>query len=289
MSEANELPPFSPFGISFYFSNMLRRFFIGLAASLGLMANAQLSDSLALARITKIVEAKMALEEVQGAAICLIRNDSILDSLFFGYADLKTKAPVDAETKFRWASISKPVTALAAMQLVEQGRLDLQQPAMNYFPAFPEKKKGNPTVRQVMCHQAGINSYCLDANNKPVCRWNLDHYKGQLGKAPWDADLSTETFRDFPLIHPPGSKYRYTTFGYNLLGAIIGKVTERNFVDHIGENVFEPLGLNSVQPDYQSVDIPGRATGYKRKFGKIIEDVDSDVSWKVPGGGLISN
>jgi len=98
-------------------------------------------------------------------------------------------------------------------------------------------------------------------------------------------------FRESPLLHEPGSKYSYSTHGYSLLGAVVERAGKRSFREQVRLRIVERLGLKTLQPDYhQSESIPNQTTGYVSiKTGRTIDSGDSNVAWKLAGGGFISN
>ncbi len=101
--------------------------------------------------------------------------------------------------------------------------------------------------------------------------------------------LALDTFAPSPLVSQPGERYNYSTRGYILASAVVERAGEQSFAEQVRERICEPLGLTTLQPDYQWVDIPNRAKGYRRLRGTIFPSTDTDVSWKLGGGGFISN
>src|SRR6267378_3950851 len=124
----------------------------------------------------------------------------------FGYADLEERVPVWPTTKFRIGSISKPLTATALVQLVEAGKLDLDAPVQKYVPSFPEKG-AVITTRMLAGHLAGIRHYQGDEFNIQK------HYANVLD--------GVKIFENDPLVSPPGTKFNYSSYGYNLLSAVV--------------------------------------------------------------------
>lgn len=232
-------------------------------------------------RIDSIFAAKMAAAEAVGGALALIDGGRVVHVALHGAADREQKLPVSRQTLFRWASVSKPITAVAAMQLVEKGLLDLDQDVRHYVPEWPDKGT-KITSRQVLCHQAGIVHYI----NGPVIRTQRTY---DVAHPFADVVLALDRFKESPLVCPPGSKYSYTTHGYILLSAVVERAGKQRFADQVRDRIAAPLGLKTLQPDYQWVDIPGRARGYLKRDGKIVPSANTDVSWKLGGGGYLSS
>ena len=191
----------------------------------------------------------------------------------FGVADLEQDVPARPETVYRLASISKPITAIAVMQLVEAGRLDLDRPVSEIVRAWPEKE-WPITSRQLLGHLAGVRHYKA---GDP--RGSTLHYP--------DVTTSLILFQDDPLLHEPGTAYRYTTFGFNLLGAVVEAASDQTFNTYLQEHVYRPAGTQALQDDDPRRLIPGRAPGYVRtQSGSHRNSRLVDISYKVPGGGL---
>lgn len=240
----------------------------------------QLSQDLRDAIDTAVRE-EMERQELVGVAVGVIRDGKVAYTAGYGYADREEEVPVTNDTLFRWASISKPVTAVAAMQLVETGKLDLTADIREHVPEFPDK--GAPiTTEQLLAHLGGIVHY----TNGPVVRTQREYDTPN----PYESViLALDTFAPSPLVHQPGERYSYSTRGYILASAVVERAGEQPFAEQVQERICEPLGLTTLQPDYQWVDIPNRAKGYRMVRGHVFPSTDTDVSWKLGGGGFISN
>ena len=234
------------------------------------------------AEVDKIVWEEMKAQEIVGMAVGLIQGGEIVYLQGYGWADRENFTAVTRSTTFRWASISKTVTAVAALQLAEAGILDLDKDIREYVPEFPDKGEVI-TARQILCHTGGITHYS-DNIIRTVRSYELDH--------PYeDVVLALDNFKETPLIGKPGERYSYSTHAFILLSAAVQKAGGAKFADQVRHRIVEPSGMRTLQPDYQWVDIPHRTIGYRkdRQSGEIIRSVDADVSWKLGGGGLISN
>ena len=150
----------------------------------------------------------------------------------FGMSDLENFVPAKASTVYRLGSISKPITAVAAMQLVEKGKLDLDAPIQKYLPSFPQKP-WPITARQLLGHLSGIRHYAgLEEVN------STRHYDDRL--------TPPQIFQNDPLLFEPGTKYSYSTYGYCLLGAAVEAAADFKFVEYLRRNVFEPAGMDRI-------------------------------------------
>lgn len=192
-----------------------------------------------------------------------------------GLADIENNVKVARGTVFRLGSISKPITAVAAMQLVEQGRLDLDAPVQKYVPTFPAKP-WPITPRLLLGHLSGIRHY-----RGPEELMSTRHYTSL-------AD-ALKIFADDPLESEPGTKFRYTTYGYNLLGAVIEAASGMRFTEYLREHVFGPAGVERIQADDVYRIIPNRARGYRMTPAGVVQNCAlADTSNKIPGGGLVA-
>jgi CubicO group peptidase (beta-lactamase class C family) len=238
-------------------------------------------DSLDTKAIDEAVHAQMEQQDAVGIAIGVIRDGEVAYLAGYGFADREQEILVDANTMFRWASISKPLTAISAAQLVESGVLDLDEDIRNLVPEFPDKGS-EITTRQLLGHLGGIVHY----RNGPVIKTERNYDQAQPYE---DVILALDLFRESPLVGTPGAKFAYTTHGFILASAVIERAGNQPFHLQVAERITRPLELESLQPDYQWVAIPDRAVGYRKSGDKVVTSTDTDVSWKLGGGGFISN
>lgn len=232
-------------------------------------------------RVDEVVRPIIEQQQAVGYAVGLVRDGKVVFAKGYGLADREKKIAVDRRTLFRWASVSKTVTAVAAMQLVEQGKLDLDRDVREYVPEFPDKGV-KITARHLLCHQSGIRHY---ANGKIIANrrtYSTEH--------PFESVvLAIDEFKDSPLLFAPGEKFSYSTHAYILLSAVVERAGGQRFADQVRERIAGPLGMGTFQPDYAWKPIDHRAVGYRRVLGAIGRSGDGDVSWKLGGGGFLSN
>lgn len=191
-----------------------------------------------------------------------------------GLSDIENNVPARTNTIYRIASISKPITAVAVMQLVEQNKINLDEDARTYLPYFP-KKRWKFTVRQLLNHTSGIRNYRYGEFNST-----------ESFKSIKDAIRSV---MDDSLLFEPGTKYSYTSLGYNLLAGIIENVSGLSFEDYLNKNIFQPSEMTSTYLEHQPKIIFNKARGYiKNNFRQFENAQLADLSIKFPGGGIIS-
>ena len=224
---------------------------------------------------------EMKQQELVGLAVGVIKNGHIEYLKGYGWADREKQMPVTRQTLFRWASISKSLTAVAALQLWERDRLKQEEDVRKYVPEFPAKA-APITVRHLLCHQGGIVHYTNGSVVVTLRRYeNPNPFKSVL--------LALDTFKHSPVVNAPGEKYAYTTHGFILLSAAVERAGKQKFALQVYDRIAKPLGMTTLQPDYQWMKIPNRAVGYRKRDGKVVVSTDTDVSWKLGGGGFISN
>jgi len=213
-------------------------------------------------------------EGIPGISMTVAVDGKIVYSEGFGYADLEERVPVWPTTKFRIGSISKPLTAVGLMELVQGGKVDLDAPVQKYVPSFPDKG-AVITVRMIGGHLGGIRHYRGDEFE------NQKHYNNVLE--------GLKIFQDDPLVSPPGVKFVYSSYGFNLVSAVIESASGENFLAYMQEHVFTPLGLVHTTPDQNSKIVEERSRFYELpKDGSVENAPYVDNSYKWAGGGFLS-
>jgi serine beta-lactamase-like protein LACTB, mitochondrial len=232
------------------------------------------------AAIDAAVQAEMQKEQVVGMAIGIIEKGQLEYLKGYGLADREKNIPVTTDTMFRWASCTKPLAAIAALQLAEKGQLDLDADVRKYVPEFPDKGV-IITSREILCHQSGIVHY---SNGKVIPtkrKYNTPH--------PYtDPVVSLDHFKESPLLFKPGEKVSYSSYAYLLLSAVVERAGKQKFADQVAGRIAKSLDLTTLQPDYQWVNIANRAAGYRLEKGQVVLSTNTDQSWKWGGGAYIS-
>jgi CubicO group peptidase (beta-lactamase class C family) len=226
-------------------------------------------------QIEALISAEMSKQKIPGLSVAVVTDKQLRWSNGYGWSDVENNVTARSLTVYRLGSLSKPITAVAVMQLVERGRIDLDAPVQKYCPAFPEKQ-WPVTTREVLGHLSGIRHYKSDEE------FNSTRHYESLTEA-------LAMFKDDPLLQEPGVKYTYSTFGFSVLGCEIEGASGEKFADYVRENVFVPAGMERMRVDSISEIIPNRAQGYRKtKAGELINSPLADNSYKVPGGGFVS-
>ncbi len=235
-------------------------------------APSRYADAIAHARL--LAQAITEESRTPGLSVAVGVDGEIVWSEGFGYASVEQRTPVWEETKFRIGSISKPLTAAALALLYEQGRLDLDAPVQRYVPTFPEKR-WPVTTRQLAGHLAGIR-----------------HYRNQefLSSRRYATVLEgLEIFQDDTLLFEPGTRYSYSSYGWNLLSAVVEGASGESFLSYMQRQVFERLGMKHTVADHTDSIIPHRTEFYDRDDNRrVLNAPFVDNSYKWAGGGFLS-
>ena len=232
-------------------------------------------------QIVTAISKFMAATHVPGLSVAVVENGEYEWAEGFGFADLENNVPASEHTLFRLASISKALTATAAMELWERGKLDLDAPVQKYCPSFPQKPWPIST-RQVLGHLGGIRHYKSGSQDDPEVG-NTKHFDD-----PIQAGLNF--FKDDPLVAQPGASFHYSTQGYTLVGCVIEGATGAKYVDFMRQNIFVPAHMDQTQADDRFAIIPYRTRFYEKKDSGAVRNADLlDSSYKIPGGGWLSS
>ena len=183
----------------------------------------------------------MAALRIPGAQIAVIRDGELIWSEGFGLADVEEQVPVTPMTRFRIASISKAVTAVGLGLLIQEGRVDLDAEVQRYVPEFP-RKRWPITVRQVAGHIAGIRHYQGDEF-------------GSMRPYPTVRDGLT-IFENDSLLFEPGTRYSYSSYGWNLMSAVMEGASGESFLPFMIRRVFGPMGMTRTTPEFPDSLIP---------------------------------
>src|SRR5205807_928544 len=232
-------------------------------------------------QIEQVISKFMAANQVPGLSAAVVVNGEYAWSAGFGMADLEEFVPATSQTLYRLASVSKPLTAVATMQLSERGKLDLDAPVQKYCPAFPQKE-APITTRLLLAHLSGIRHYKSDSNNDPEVG-NIKHFDDPIRGG-------LQFFANDPLLSKPGTKFNYTTHGYTLVGCAIEGASGAKYTDYMRDNIFLPTGMTHTVADDRYAIIPYRTRFYhKDNSGAVVNAEFLDSSYKIPGGGWLSS
>lgn len=219
------------------------------------------------------IEQLMQAENLPAVSVAIMDDGKMVWTEAFGFADLEHGIAATPNTKFRIASISKAVTSVALGLLVESGRLNLDVPVRTYVPEYPDK--GHPiTTRQLAGHLSGIPHYNWDDVLNRVRYRDVIH--------------ALDKFQDRPLLFVPGERFSYSSFGWNLIGAVVARTSETAFLSYMQDHVFEPAGMEHTIADHYDQIIPERTAFYVVEDGTVINAPAVDNSDLWAAGGFLS-
>lgn len=225
------------------------------------------------AKLDQIVTAAKQQQQIPAIIVAAGMMDRIVYSKAFGNADLENSIPATVETLIRTGSIAKPISAAAAMTLVDSGKLDLDAPVQKYCAPFP-LKQWPITTRELLSHTSGIRHY------KEGEIESTRHYK-------WMSD-GFAIFANDPLLFEPGTAFSYSTYGYTVVGCVIEGASGMRFEDYVAEHVLKPAGMTHTFVDDVFEIVPHRARGYHKIKGQVKNAGLMDSSYKIPGGGYVT-
>jgi CubicO group peptidase (beta-lactamase class C family) len=248
------------------------RVFLFLLLAAG-TAFAQVPRDPRIARFEAYAKRMMEAQRMPGLSVAVLSGDFYWES-GFGFADLENQVPATAETSYRTGSVTKPMTAIAILKLADDGKLDLDAEVQRYVEYFP--RKAQPvTIRQLLAHQGGISHY-------------RDYDKEAHIREPKTTREAIAIFADWDLAAEPGTKFLYTSYGFNLLGAAVEGASGQPYATFLREQVWTPLGMSATRMDDPRAIIPHRAGGYVLEDGKLLRSEYVDISSRFGGGGTRS-
>jgi CubicO group peptidase (beta-lactamase class C family) len=217
-----------------------------------------------------------------GLAVGVVREGSLAWFLGHGVADVRSKAPITEDTVFRIGSLTKTFTAIAVMQLWEQGLVDLDAPANDYLRSFqlvPAKASFRPaTVRHLLTHTAGVG-YWRRLSDLIRPGVGSGDRAGRSGAPP----LADYYRKGLPVEVEPGTKWVYSNHGFAVLGQIVEGVSGQSLDRYLRDHIFEPLGMEHTDLIRSGRVRPRLATGYVLRPGGLEPVADREVP--TPGGG----
>lgn len=232
-------------------------------------------------RVDAAVQAEVDTLQIAGCAVGVLRDGEIVYLGVYGEADRERHLPVTTETVFNWASNSKPVVAVLLMQLVEQGKLSLDDDVCKYVENFP-RKKWPVLVRDILCHQSGLPHY----SNGTILGTERAYSDADAFLNPVNA---VDRFNRSPLIFEPRTRVSYSSYAYVLLSAVVQQAAAEPIETLLRRRITEPLALESFQLDVET-SRPEWAVGYIRdESGAVVRAKDVGHYWKHGAGGYKSN
>jgi len=227
----------------------------------------------------RLARAFVADENLSGLSVAVAVGGGIVWAEGFGYADYQNRTPVTPSTRFRIGRVTEKITAAAAGLLHERGRLDLDAPVQRYVPSFPEKQ-WPVSMRPLLGHAAGVR--------------NQRGEREELRRTACEDDAEKlAIFADDPLLFQPGTRYRYSAYGYVLAGAVVATAAGVPWSTYVRREILDPLGMRDTVVDQVGDADPKLAHLYWPRMAcdprsGLDEAPKVDLSCIRPAAGLLS-
>ena len=192
--------------------------------------------------------------QVPGVSLAITRDGQLVRAAGYGLANIELDVPVKPETVFQSGSLGKQFTAMAILMLVEEGKLGLDDPIVQYFPGAPPTWNGI-TVRHLLTHTSGIK----DWEGKTDIDYRKDYTEDEL----------VQVAMKLPPDFAPGTEWSYSNTAYVLLGVLVRKASGQFYGDFLAERVFKPLGMTATRIISEADIVKNRAAGYSLESGKL--------------------
>lgn len=214
------------------------------------------NDAAVEARLDQVVDSYTAGNAFMGTVL-VVDGDRVLLDKGYGMADLEWGNPNAPDVKFRLGSLTKQFTATLVLLLQQDGKLKIDDPVSKYLPDAP-KAWEKITLANLLGHTSGIPSF---TDLKEFGVWRM---------SPHTTEEELAFFRDKPLDFEPGSKFAYSNSNFEVLGAVIEKVSGKKYGDLLRERIFDPLGMKDSGLDTDELILPKRAQGYMPGPGGLV-------------------
>lgn len=195
----------------------------------------------------------------------------------YGLANMEWDIANEPNTKFRIGSITKQFTSMLIMQLVAEGKIQLDEKMTNYLPDYRKNTGNQVTIHHLLTHTSGIPSYT-----------SLPNFFKDVSRNPYTVDEFVKQFCSDSLAFEPGSKYSYSNSGYFVLGAIIEEVTGKTYETVLQKRILDPLHMKNTGYDHHETIITNRATGYEKTPSGYINSAYLDMSLPFSAGSMYS-
>jgi len=210
-----------------------------------------------------------------GCVVLVAKNGNIIYKKAFGTANVESAIPMRTDMLFRIGSITKQFTAVAILQLVEQGKIGLHDSIQQYVPDYPHKGY-TITIENLLTQTSGIKDYMAITNPADE-------------RATYTAKEGVDYFKNEPLEFKPGSQFKYSNSNYYLLGYILEVVTGEPYADYLQQYIFGKAGLQHTYYIDPTQQIANVSQGYSRLEGKLEKATLQDVTTMYAAGGIMSN
>ena len=231
-----------------------------------------LSESELIAALRKNLDEAVAADRFSGAAL-VAKNGKTVFAQAYGSADREKKTANTLKTRFRLGSMNKMFTATATLQLVQSGKLDLKAPFGNYLTDYPNKDVASKvTIEQLLSHTGGT---------------------GDIFGPEFDKNrLELKTLQDYVKLYgnraldfAPGSEWRYSNYGFLLMGVLIEKVSGQSYYDYVRDHIFKPAGMTGTASEPEEQMVVDRSMGYTKYGGAGLQPNTDTLPYRGTSAG----
>jgi len=246
-------------------ASTLITFFLILAGSVAINADG----------VDDLINAQIAKRQIPGISIAVIKDGKVVRAAGYGVANLELNVAATKDTVYEIGSISKQFTSEAVMLLVEDGKINLDDPINKYLPSNAPDTWKAVTVRNLLNHTSGIKDWT------------------ELKDFSYRREYTSEEFVDLvkgpPLQFAPNTNWAYSNTGLPLLGIIVEKASGMAFEEFVTKRIFTPLGFPTIRFRHQEDVVANRASGYELKDGKITNGEPFRPRIIAPSGGVLAS
>lgn len=235
------------------------------------------TDAAIAAAADRLVAEDLSRTGAVGFSVAVARNGKMILSKGYGLAEVEHDAMANGDSMFRMGSITKQFTAAAIMRLVEQGKLNLDDPITRHVPGYNTQGR-EITLRHLLTHTSGIKSYT-----------ELQQIMKDQPEREFEHQELLDMVQSEPLAFEPGTKSEYSNTGYYLLGMVIETVSGKDYCAYMQDEFFGPLGLTHTRCDSNTEIIKGRAQGYTVVGEKLVNDRGLATSTPFAAGMLLAS
>jgi D-alanyl-D-alanine carboxypeptidase len=231
-----------------------------------------LSESELVTALRKKLDEETAADRFSGAAL-IARDGKTVFAQAYGLANREQKIPNTVTTRFRLGSMNKMFTAVATLQLVQGGKLDLKAPLGNYLTDYPNKDIASKvTIEQLLTHTGGTG----------------DIFGPEFAKRR----LELKTLQDYVTLYgsrppqfEPGKRWQYSNYGFLLLGVLIEKVSGQSYYDYVRDHIYKPAGMTASGSEPEEQVVPDRSIGYTRRGGSELKPNTDTLPYRGSSAG----
>ena len=196
-----------------------------------------------------------------------------------GYADIEQRIPATLRSRYRIGSVSKALTGVLLVRMVDAGQVDMDAPLSNYVQQLPPHL-APLTARQLASHRSGVRHYSMPS-------WWLGWWEMYSTQAFASVEEGLSLFRNDPLRFVPGEDFKYSTFGYSVLSRLMEGASGEDYPQLLNTQLFLPAGMRDSEIDHAG-EMPSRVSFYSADSGLFTPAHPTDTSYKIAGGGLVS-